>query len=57
MRDAKGRELGVLIDEETTGDKEISLGEYIETTTDSPRPCDQDDEAVAIRETRDERVV
>ena len=32
MRDAKGHELGVLIDEETTGDKEVSPGDYIETT-------------------------
>jgi hypothetical protein len=32
IRDAKGHELSVLIDEETTGDKEVSPGDYIETT-------------------------
>src|SRR5688572_26890262 len=32
IRDAKGHELSVLIDEETTGDKEVSAGDYIETT-------------------------
>ena len=32
IRDAKGKELSVFIDEETTGDKEVSPGDYIETT-------------------------
>jgi hypothetical protein len=31
IRDAKGHEISVLIDEETTGDKEVSPGDYIET--------------------------
>jgi uncharacterized protein YdeI (BOF family) len=31
IRDAKGHELSVLIDEETTGDREVSPGDYIET--------------------------
>ena len=32
IRDAKGHEVSVLIDEETTGDREVSPGDYIETT-------------------------
>ena len=31
IRDARGHDLSVLIDEETTGDKEVSPGDYIET--------------------------
>lgn len=31
IRDAKGHELNVLIDEETAGDKELSPGDYVET--------------------------
>jgi hypothetical protein len=32
IRDAKGQELSVFVDEETTGDKEVSPGDYLETT-------------------------
>lgn len=31
IRDANGREVSVVIDAETTGDKELSAGDYVET--------------------------